>query len=207
MELTSRQKEIVEIVKTEEPVTSQELASRLNLTRAALRTDLALLTMAGFLEAKPRVGYFYNRQNSPVWLSKALQETGVETVQGLPVVINQEATVHNAVVQLFLEETETLFVVEEGNKVVGLVQAKDLLKVLIGGGENKDLPVKVAMSPLTSKQQLTENDSIYQALLFLQDEPVGAVPVFDEGGNLVGRVTREGILRFLRAQLTPEGGD
>jgi DNA-binding FadR family transcriptional regulator len=35
------------------------IAKKLNVRRATLRPDLTVLTMAGLLEARPRVGYFY----------------------------------------------------------------------------------------------------------------------------------------------------
>ena len=50
---------IIKIVKENEPITGEEIASRLSLSRGTLRTDLALLTMVEILDAKPRVGYFY----------------------------------------------------------------------------------------------------------------------------------------------------
>ncbi len=205
MELTDRQKEILKIVKEEEPITSQELAGRLNLTRAALRTDLALLTMARFLEAKPRVGYFHNPQNSPVWLSNLLWGTKVEVVQSVPVVITEASTVHNAAVHLFLEDAETLFVVDEENKPAGLVTAKDLIKVMLGGIENRELPVKVAMVRLPEDQKLKIDDNLYRALLLLQDASREAVPVVDGKQSLVGRVTRQGVFRFLLDNLSREG--
>ena len=60
MELSKRQETIIEIVKNDGPITGEQIAERLNLTRATLRPDLSILTMAGFLEARPRVGYYYN---------------------------------------------------------------------------------------------------------------------------------------------------
>jgi len=205
MELTDRQKEILRIVKEEEPVTSQELAGKLNLTRAALRTDLSLLTMAQLLEAKPRVGYFHNPQNSPIWLSNLLLGTRVDSVQGVPVVIKEESTVHNAAVHLFLEDAETLFVVDENNRPAGMVTAKDLIKIMLGGSENKELPVKVAMVRLPDDQKLKLNDNLYKALMLLQDDSREAVPVVDGDQSLVGRVTRQGIFRFLLTNLSKEG--
>ncbi|MGG3736278.1 helix-turn-helix domain-containing protein, partial [Heyndrickxia coagulans] len=59
IELTKRQEQILEIVKTNGPITGEHIAEKLNLTRATLRPDLAILTMAGYLDARPRVGYFY----------------------------------------------------------------------------------------------------------------------------------------------------
>ena len=51
---------IQDIVKENEPITSESIASILNVTRATLRSDLAILTMTGILDARPKVGYFYS---------------------------------------------------------------------------------------------------------------------------------------------------
>ena len=64
MELSERQEKIVEIVKDNGPITGEKIAEKLGLTRATLRPDLAILTMAGFLDARPRVGYFYTGKSS-----------------------------------------------------------------------------------------------------------------------------------------------
>ncbi len=44
----SKTRRIIEIVKTKGPITGEQIADKLNLTRATLRPDLAILTMSGF---------------------------------------------------------------------------------------------------------------------------------------------------------------
>lgn len=48
IELNKRQDAILQIVKENGPITGEHIAERLGLTRATLRPDLAILTMAGF---------------------------------------------------------------------------------------------------------------------------------------------------------------
>ena len=60
IQLNERQLKIIDIVKENEPITSESIASSLNVTRATLRSDLAILTMTGILDARPKVGYFYS---------------------------------------------------------------------------------------------------------------------------------------------------
>lgn len=59
MKFTKRQEEIIKIVKDGQPITSESIAEKLGVTRAALRADLAILTMTGTLDARPKVGYVY----------------------------------------------------------------------------------------------------------------------------------------------------
>ena len=65
MQLNGRQQRIVEIVKECGPITGERVASKLHLTRASLRPDLAFLTQIGLLEARPRVGYYYKGDQNP----------------------------------------------------------------------------------------------------------------------------------------------
>ena len=64
IKLTPRQEEIIRLVKENPPITSERLANKLGVTRAALRPDLAILTMTGILEARPKVGYIYSKKPS-----------------------------------------------------------------------------------------------------------------------------------------------
>ena len=68
IEFTERQKKIIELVKQYQPITSENIARKLHLTRATLRSDLAILSMVGMLEARPKVGYFYTGRSIAVLL-------------------------------------------------------------------------------------------------------------------------------------------
>ena len=60
MKFSPRQKEIVEIVKHNEPISGDEIAKKLGLTKSTLRSDFAVLTMTGVLEARQKIGYIYS---------------------------------------------------------------------------------------------------------------------------------------------------
>ncbi|MEJ7485611.1 helix-turn-helix domain-containing protein, partial [Staphylococcus hominis] len=74
MELNQRQEQIIEIVKQHGPITGEHIADQLNLTRATLRPDLAILTMSGFLEARPRVGYYYSGKSKNKIIHEQLRQ-------------------------------------------------------------------------------------------------------------------------------------
>ena len=54
---------IVDIAKNEGPVTGDQIAERMHVTRAALRADLAILVMGGLLYSRSKVGYSYTGKN------------------------------------------------------------------------------------------------------------------------------------------------
>ncbi len=74
IELNKRQEHIIQIVKDHGPITGESIAAQLGLTRATLRPDLAILTMAGYLEARPRVGYFYTGKTGGSYYLKLLRK-------------------------------------------------------------------------------------------------------------------------------------
>lgn len=63
MELSNRQEQIIQIVKDNGPITGENIAERLELTRATLRPDLAILTMAGYLDARAPCRVFFHGEN------------------------------------------------------------------------------------------------------------------------------------------------
>lgn len=80
MKLTSRQLEIIKIVKENEPISGDSIAKTLGLSRATLRSDLAILTMTGLLDARPKVGYFYTGQTIEPLLYEKLYKKTVEDI-------------------------------------------------------------------------------------------------------------------------------
>ena len=89
MELNKRQTDILEIVKGNGPITGEQIAVRLNLARATIRPDLAILTMAGFLDARPRVGYFYSGKKPAKSIYDSMNAMKVGDFQSIPVVVTR----------------------------------------------------------------------------------------------------------------------
>ena len=83
--LSNRQKEIAEIVRQDGPITGEHIAARLGLTRAALRSDLAILVMSGILDARPKVGYYYTGKNTLGMLMEEISAIQVRDIQSVPV--------------------------------------------------------------------------------------------------------------------------
>ena len=77
MGLTARQKQIAEIVRAEGPITGQRIADQLHVTRAALRSDLAILIMSGIIDARPKVGYYFIGRSTLGLLTEEVSETRI----------------------------------------------------------------------------------------------------------------------------------
>ena len=180
------------------PITGEHIADQLNLTRATLRPDLAILTMAGFLDARPRVGYFYTGKSGTQLLTENLQKVFVREYQSIPVVVNENVSVYDAIVSMFLEDVGTLFVVDQNSLLVGVLSRKDLLRASIGKQELASLPVNIIMTRMPNITICERDDLLIEVAKKLIDKQIDALPVVkktEKGFEVIGRVTKTNIAK------------
>ena len=198
IELNKRQDTILQIVKENGPITGEQIAERLNLTRATLRPDLAILTMAGFLDARPRVGYFYSGKKTMTSLTESMLNLKVKDFQSLPVVVSENMTVYDAIVHMFLEDVGTLFVVDDNSFLQGVLSRKDLLRTSIGTQALTTIPVHIIMTRMPNIVYCHKTDSLIMAAKKLIDRQVDSLPVVNEtekGLEIIGRLTKTNITK------------
>jgi len=198
MELNKRQERILEIVKERGPITGEHIADELNLTRATLRPDLAILTMSGFLDARPRVGYFYTGKSGTQLVSESLKSLFVRNFQSIPVVVNESTSVYDAIVTMFLEDVGTLFVIDKDNLLVGVLSRKDLLRASIGKQDLNTIPVNIIMTRMPNIAVCQKDDLIIDVAKRLIEKEIDAMPVVKEvdgGFEVIGRITKTNLTR------------
>ncbi|MFE8703198.1 helix-turn-helix transcriptional regulator [Cytobacillus sp. FJAT-54145] len=198
IELNKRQEQILHIVKENGPITGEHIADRLNLTRATLRPDLAILTMAGYLDARPRVGYFYTGKSGVQLLTENLKKLYVKDYQSIPVVVNENVSVYDAIVTMFLEDVGTLFVVDQSTVLVGVLSRKDLLRASIGNQELTSLPVNIIMTRMPNITMCKRDDLLIEVGKKLIEKQIDAMPVVKEtekGFEVIGRITKTNITK------------
>ncbi|HZW68543.1 MAG TPA: helix-turn-helix transcriptional regulator [Pseudogracilibacillus sp.] len=198
MELSQRQRKIIEIVKDNGPITSEKIAERLDLSRATLRPDLAILTMAGFLEARPRVGYFFTGKTGMELLTEKIKQYYVKDFQSVPVVINENTSVHEAISTMFLGDVGTLFVVDNDRKLTGIVSRKDLLRASIGNHDLHKIAVHIIMTRMPNITVCRPDDLLIEAAKLLIEKQIDALPVVkgtDENIQVIGRISKTSITR------------
>lgn len=198
IELNQRQDKILQIVKEKGPITGEKIAEQLNLTRATLRPDLAILTMAGFLDARPRVGYIYSGKKTLASVTESMMNLKVKDFQSMPVVVSENMTAYDAICQMFLEDVGTLFVVDEKSRLQGVLSRKDLLRTSIGTQAITKIPVHIIMTRMPNIVYCHKNDSLVNAAKKLIDRQVDSLPVVEEredGLEIVGRLTKTNITK------------
>ena len=201
MKLTKRQEEILQIVREHGPIAGQQIAEKLSLARATLRPDLAILTMVGNLEAKPRVGYIYNKVTDLKQAASEIISQPVSKYKAHPIVIQSSRSVYDAIVTLFLEDVGTLYVVDDQSHLAGVVSRKDLLRASLGSKNLEDLPISVIMTRMPNIITILPEAPLSEAAKKMNDFHIDSLPVVQEVEpnshtyHVIGRVTKTTITR------------
>ncbi len=212
IKLTSRQLEIVEIVKKHAPITGEQIAEMLNLTRPTIRSDLSVLVMLDYINAKPKVGYFLGKRALSENENRIrLLDMKVGDVHSVPVVVRETTTIHDAVVTLFLENVGHLIVTDEEGRLAGIVSRKDLLKVTLGNASASTMPVSFIMTRRANVITVSPEDTVLEAARIIISHQIDSLPVVvpvPSGGegewNVVGRISKTNIIKMLLETIAEE---
>ncbi|MBP8031509.1 MAG: helix-turn-helix transcriptional regulator [Acetobacterium sp.] len=204
MELSNRQKEIIEIVKERQPVKSNEISELLNINRATIRPDLKILTMMGILEAKRKVGYYYTGRSLLHILGSYIKTINVMDIQTEPTVVEESSSIYDGIITMFTKNAGTLYVVD-GKYLSGIVSRKDFIKAMIGRKEVESLPIPMIMTRMPNIIYLEPTESVYDAAYKTMFYEVESLPIvtkeIDEKGVsrlvLIGKVSRTNITRYV----------
>lgn len=206
IELTDRQLTIIELVKNHAPITGEQIAENLGVSRPTLRSDLSVLVMLGIIDAKPKVGYFPGKSMLPDGAAiERLVAWKVKDIMGRPVAVREEGLVKDAVIQLFVENTGLLVVVDGEGDLAGVVTTKDLLKVTVGNPNADQIPISMVMTRLPRVVTVQPEDSVMEAAKRMIDHQISGLPVVqakadsgdDTSFEVVGRITKTHILQVL----------
>lgn len=204
MKLSERQEEITRIVKEGQPVTSEALAEKLGVTRAALRADLAILTMIGVLDARPKVGYVYLGECHNTSVLENISKVMVGEIMSKASTVNVSTTVYDAIVYIFLNDVGTLFVESEGI-LVGAISRKDFLKIAIGGTDIQRVPVGVIMTRMPNIICGYADDSAYSLAKKIIEHEIDSIPIVEkvvvqgeekEKLRIIGKISKTNITKL-----------
>lgn len=199
MKFSERQTEIIEIVRDEGPITGDEIAEKLGLSRATIRSDLSVLTMINTLGARPKFGYFYTGKSILSQLSDDLKKLKLRDYMSLPFSCDQKTSVYDVVVGLFMEDLSSMFITE-GGYLAGIVSRKDLIRFMIGDADIKKTPISVIMTRMPNVFYVDIDDTVYKAANLIVTKGIDSLPVVEVKNNkdleVVGRFTKTNVTRL-----------
>lgn len=160
--------------------------------------------MAGILDARPRVGYFYSGKSTMQAIGESIKNKKVNEYKSLPILIKENTSVYDAICTLFLEDVGTLFVVNNEKELAGVVSRKDLLRSAMGKHELEDIPVNIIMTRMPNIVLSYPDESLHEAAIKLIQYQIDSLPVVkqkdcppDEGikYEIIGRITKTTITK------------
>jgi predicted transcriptional regulator len=157
--------------------------------------------MAGNLDARPRVGYFFNEDYEVKLQAKEYTNQKVAEYKAHPIVIQKSASVYDAIVQLFLEDVGTLYTVDEQGHLAGVISRKDLLRSALGNRNLNDLPVSVIMTRMPNIVMIEPENTLLEAAKKMIENHIDSLPVvkaidqISQQYLVIGRITKTTITR------------
>lgn len=193
--------EIVELVTANAPITGEQIAETLGVSRPTIRSDLSVLVMLGYIDAKPKVGYFLGQALKPEGaVHSSLLQGKVRDRMSRPVIIRDNATLNDAVISLFVENVGSLIVTDEEGRLAGMVSPKDLLKFTLGHADASALPIRMVMTKQSQLATISPDESLLEAARRLMSHQVNSLPVVrpskegdGAGLEVIGRITKTNI--------------
>ena len=194
MTLTERQHRILEIIKKKSPISGDEIAELLSLSKSALRTDFSILTKLNLVISKQNKGYIFNNKCTLLEVKNYMSPQNS---------IDIKTTVYDAIIHLFNFDLGTLVVVDK-DKLAGIISRKDLLKSVLNNKNIEKTPVSMIMTRMPNIVYCFEDDSVLEAIKKLIDHDIDSLPVLRrENGkiSLVGRFTKTNVMKLYYQEL------
>lgn len=207
MDLTKRQKQIIEIVKQHEPITGNDIAEKLDIAKSTIRSDLSVLTLTGILDGRPKVGYIYSGLTFQPMLHETISGKVVEDIMSSPVIIQADTTVHDAMTMLFMYDVGSIFIAEgESNELLGVVSRKDLLRTMATGQANTT-PVAIVMTRMPNIIVATKDMPVLEAGKLIVNHQVDSLPVIADTDSyeIIGRISKTSLVQLFVELSTTEG--
>lgn len=207
MDLTKRQKQIIEIVKQHEPITGNDIAEKLDIAKSTIRSDLSVLTLTGILDGRPKVGYIYSGLTFQPMLHETISGKVVEDIMSSPVIIQADTTVHDAMTMLFMYDVGSIFIAEgESNELLGVVSRKDLLRTMATGQANTT-PVAIVMTRMPNIIAVTKDMPVLEAGKLIVNHQVDSLPVIADTDSyeIIGRISKTSLVQLFVELSTTEG--
>ena len=159
--------------------------------------------MSGILDARPKVGYFYTGKTSFNLISEKIEGIKVSERKSMPIVVDEEVSVYDGIVTMFLEDVSSIFITSNGY-LTGVVSRKDFLKNLIGGMNLHKTPIGVIMTRMPNIITVAMDESILDAAVKIIEHEIDGLPIVEEvvdpegdrAYKVLGRITKTSITRL-----------
>jgi len=152
--------------------------------------------MTSILQARPKVGYVCVKNSNKEPKNSEIRNIKVKDVMTEPILVKEDTPVYEAILTLFLNDTGTLFIENEG-VLLGAVSRKDFIKMAMGTADMHRVPVGIIMTRMPNIVSVSEEDSAFDAAKKIIEHQVDSLPVVrqellrgKEVSKIVGKISK-----------------
>ncbi|KRK78863.1 CBS domain-containing protein [Companilactobacillus nodensis] len=198
MYLTDRQKQIIDMTRKKSPMTSEQIAERLQLSVPTIRGDLRLLTATEILKSRPKVGYEFSQLPKSSLDFDELFGESIAHILIQPIFVQPNTTLPECVNKLFINDVGSLYVTNNDNKLLGLISRKDLLAVTVNNADADSMIASMVMTRMPNLVTVDADMSIISVGKLLYQHQVDSLPVTkkDDPTQVVGKITKNRIFQY-----------
>lgn len=112
--------------------------------------------------------------------------------------VGPEMTIDSAISRVFVNANQEVFPVMQGKNFLGIVNLEKIREIPVA--MRAKMKIKSIMKSKTLVKKIKSTSNLYDALLHMAKKNVALLPVIEKG-RLVGILTRDAILKFVRLTL------
>ena len=156
--------------------------------------------MTGILDARPKVGYFYAGINKLNLIGNDIKNKRVEDIMSVPVIAKKDESLYEVIVNMFLSDVGSIYIVDDEENLCGIVSRKDLLKATIGGADINKMPIGMIMTRTPNIITVEKEDNVVLVAKKIIEHEIDSIPVVESiDGNkckVLGKISKTNITRL-----------
>jgi CBS domain-containing protein len=162
--------------------------------------------MTGILDARPKVGYFYSGVSSLNLAGNSINNKIAKDIMSNPLTVKQDISIYDVIINMFLSDVGSIFIIDNDDNLCGVVSRKDLLKATIGGSDINKIPIGMIMTRTPNVITVNSDENIVSIVKKIIEHQVDSLPVVETNEEenkvkVVGRISKTNITKLFLEML------
>ena len=117
----------------------------------------------------------------------------------IPVIAKKDDSLYEVIVNMFLSDVGSIFIIDEEESLCGIVSRKDLLKATIGGADMNKMPIGMIMTRTPNIITVEKEESVIIVAKKIIEHEIDSILVvenIDGKTRVVGKISKTNITRL-----------
>ena len=118
----------------------------------------------------------------------------------IPVIAKKDDSLYEVIVNMFLSDVGSIFIIDDDENLCGIVSRKDLLKATIGGADMNKMPIGMIMTRTPNIITVEKEESVIIVAKKIIEHEIDSIPVVenldDNRCKVVGKISKTNITKL-----------